>query len=202
MNYDEKKGSLIPILDKQIKQFKSRLKTYPAKEKNLYDLLSHEEVTKDYVLDAIRDLKKRREAEESQLQSLIASRNQSFDITQIKDKLTKLSQGVREFMQGDLSLEDKRRLLDDFSVQIKANPGNYTFTCIIDTELSADYDEEIISETHKQLKVFEKKHPEISFGDIVDIHIPMPEDTPFGIVINDAKRKVNPDLVTIERTWG
>jgi site-specific DNA recombinase len=48
-----KQGDPLQVLEKQISQLRRKLKAYPAKEKRLYSLLTHEAVTKDLVLDEV-----------------------------------------------------------------------------------------------------------------------------------------------------
>jgi site-specific DNA recombinase len=198
MNYDSRR-SILPMLDKQIKQLRNKLKTYPTKEKNLYDLLSHDSVTKDYVLDTVNKLKKSREEDELQLKQLLESRKKSAKARQITVKLTEFADTVRHNLTEDISLEKKRYILECLSVKILASPGNYRFTCFIDTELTSDYDEEIESAFYEKVKEFEAQHPEINFMDLIDHSKQVPEDTFIG-KINTRIKKNMKNLVTIERT--
>lgn len=196
MNYDSRR-SILPMLDRQIKQLRNRLKTYPTKEKNLYDLLSHDSVTKDYVLDAVNKLKQSQQEDERQLKQLLESHKKSARAQQITVKLTEFSDAIRDGFSKNISLEEKRAMLEALSVKILASPGNYRFTCFIDAELTSDYDEELETAFHKKVKELETLHPEINFGDLIDHSKQIPEDTTIGRVSNQIKKK---NLVTIERT--
>ena len=196
MNYDSRR-SIVPILDRQIKQLRNKLKTYPTKEKNLYELLSHESVTKDYVLDAVNKLKQSQQEDERQLKQLLESRKQSAPAQQITVKLTEFSDAIRNRFSDNISLEEKRTMLEALQVKILAYPGNYRFTCFIDAELTSDYDEELESAFSQKVKELEQQHPELNFGDLIDHSKQIPQDTAIGRVSNQTKKK---NLVTIERT--
>ena len=49
------------LLDKQIKEYRKKIKAYPQKERRLYDLMSHDSVTQEYVIEALDNLKKIKE---------------------------------------------------------------------------------------------------------------------------------------------
>jgi hypothetical protein len=48
------------------------------------------------------------------------------------------------------------------------------------------------------LREFEQQHPDTSIEDLLDLEMPLPEDTDFGQIVN----QVNRNSVTIERTRG
>ena len=83
------------ILEKQINQLRKKLKTYPTREKRLYELLAHDKVTQALVLETVADLKKELQRDENQLKELIARRkdNKKFRILNIR--LSELSQKLR-----------------------------------------------------------------------------------------------------------
>jgi site-specific DNA recombinase len=125
---------ILPVIDKQIEQLRKRLKTYPAKETNLYDLLSHDAVTKDLLLDAINKLKRERLNDQHQLKDLLSTREQA------KSKWTKLELDeltniiVSEILNSTNNkgiptdnLLQKRRLLEGIRLEIIADPHNYQF---------------------------------------------------------------------------
>ena len=196
-NYDSRRN-ILPLLDRQIKQLRNKLKTYPTKEKNLYDLLLHESVTKDYVLDAVNKLKQSQQEDERQLKQLLESHKKSAQAQQITVKLTEFSDSIRNNFSADISLEEKRTMLKGLSVKILACPSNYRFTCFIDAELTSDYDENLESAFYEKVKQLEEQHPEVNFGDLIDHSKQLPEDTFIGLTSNQIKK----NLVTIERTSG
>jgi len=196
-NYDSRR-SIIPMLDKQIKQLRKRLKTYPAKEKKLYDLLTSEDVTKDYILDAVSTIKKSREDDQHQLTQLLESRKQSAQTQQITVKLTEFSDAMRNSISEDMTINEKRTILEGLGVQIQASPGNYKFTCSIDTELTSDIDESVEKLFYEEAKKLEAAHPDLTFGDLIDQAVKIPDDTVIGQVINNIKSKR--DLVTSAHT--
>jgi site-specific DNA recombinase len=196
-NYDSR-HSILPMLDRQIKQLKNKLKAYPNKEKNLYDLLTHEAVTKDYVLAAVIKLTQSQQEDERQLRQLIESRKQADEAQQITLKLSEISEGMRNRFSKNISLNQKRRMLEVMRIKVLATPGNYRFTCFIDAELTSDIDEELESLVDEKVKELETLHPEVNFGDLIDQAKLIPEDTLIGKATNQIKKKKN--LVTIERT--
>ncbi|MBA7560944.1 MAG: hypothetical protein GH159_00135 [Dehalococcoidia bacterium] len=195
MHYDSNR-SILPMLDRQIKQLRNKLKTYPTKEKNLYDLLLHESVTKDYVLEAVDKLKQSQQEDERQLKQLLESRKKSVQARQITVKLTEFSDAIRNSLADDISLEKKRAMLEALQVEIQAWPGKYRFTCFIDAELTSDHDEKIESAFSEKVKELEEQHPEINFGDLIDHSKQLPEDTFIGRTSNQIKK----NLVTTEQT--
>jgi len=195
MNYDSKR-SILPMLDRQVKQLRNKLKTYPSKEKNLYDLLSHDSVTKDYVIEAVNKLKQSQQEDDRQLKQLLEFRKKSAQTQQITVKLTEFSDAIRNSFPDNISLEEKRAMLEALQVEILAWPGNYRFTCFIDAELTSDYDEELESAFSEKVKELEGKHPEINFGDLIDHSKQLPEDTFIGRTANQIKK----NLVTTGQT--
>ena len=87
---------IIQSLNKDIAKLRKNLNTYPRKEKDLYDLLTSEAVTKDYVLDAVNKLKKQRLNDERQLKLLLLSRREATQSDHLKLTLTQAS--ARKFM--------------------------------------------------------------------------------------------------------
>ncbi|MFC1968934.1 recombinase family protein [Chloroflexota bacterium] len=199
LNYDSKQ-SILPLLDRQIKRLRNKLKTYSTKEKNLYDLLSNEAVTKDYVIDAVNKLKLRQQEDEHQLKQLLESRKQHGNAIKITGKLTELSDALQNSLSDNMSLDEKRITLESLGVMIQAWPGDYKFTCFIDAELTSDYDQELESAFYEEAKKLEAKHPELTIGDLFDYNTQVPDDTLLGQAINKIKNRNNDDLVISSQT--
>ncbi len=199
-------SNLLPLLEKQISQLRRKLKAYPRKEKSLYDLLSHEAVTKDYVLDTVNKLKQERSNDERQLNELLATRNEATKADQVTIKLSDLSEGLRskalESQQDSPNptdeLEKKRSILEKLRLAVSVQPSTltYQFTFKLGGQIisTADADNEALF--NQALKEFEKQHPDITIDDLLDFNKQLPEDTPFAKVVNQVKR----NLVTIEQT--
>ena len=64
--------NVLPLLDRHIKDFRASVKKRWLKEKELYSLLEHDAVTKEFVLDAANEVKKKRLEYERQLEGLEA----------------------------------------------------------------------------------------------------------------------------------
>ena len=192
------------LIDKQIQQLRRKLKTYPAKERNLYDLLPHESVTKDYVLDAVNKLKQECSNDERQLKQLLATRKEATTADSFNFKLSELSEELRsQALQSQqpspdpaADLQAKRSLLEKLRLQIVANPQSYEFTFKLGAQIisTADADDEAFF--NQTLKEFEQKHPDTSIEDLLDINKQLPEDTPFAEIVNHVKQ----NLVTIKQT--
>ncbi len=190
----------MPLLDRQIKQLRNKLKTYPTKEKNLYDLLSNEAVTKEYVLESVTKLKNRQQEDERQLKQLLESLKQQGNAKKITGKLTELSDALRASFSEDMSIDKKRATLETLGVQIQAWPGDYKFTCVIDTDLTSEVDEEMESIFFEEAKKLEAKHPELTFVDWIDQSVQLPDDTLLGQAINTVKNSQKKDLVIPSQT--
>ena len=190
----------MPLLDRQIKQLRNKLKTYPTKEKNLYDLLSNEAVTKEYVLESVTKLKNRQQEDERQLKQLLESLKQQGNAKKITGKLTELSDALRASFSEDMSIDKKRATLETLGVQIQAWPGDYKFTCVIDTDLTSEVDEEMESIFFEEAKKLEAKHPELTFVDWIDQSVQLPDDTLLGQAINTVKNSQKQDLVKESQT--
>jgi len=126
---------ILPIIEKQIEQLRKKLKTYPAKERTLYELLSHEAVTKDYVLDTINELKQERLNHQQELNNLLLAREQAkSNWTKLEfDELTNIV--VSEILSSTHTtgvptdnLLEKRKLLEAIRLEITADPDNYQFS--------------------------------------------------------------------------
>jgi site-specific DNA recombinase len=200
----------IEQLTKQINDLRKKLKAYPLKERNLYDLLAHEAVTKEYVLEAIDNLKKERLDNERQLQSLLSSRKEATRSDRLELRLSQAS--ALEFMKfvynydpqnllyppSEPSKEDqlakKRGLLASIKLKVLADPKGYEFSFTLDGTIisTTDANESFADE----LEEFEEQHPDISVRDLLDTKELLPGDTPFVQKVNQLKR----NLVTIERT--
>ena len=206
---------IIQSLNKNIAKLRKNLNTYPRKEKALYDLLTSDAVTKDYVLDAVNKVKKQRLNDERQLKLLLLSRKEATRSNHLKLTLTQAS--AKRFMQlvheydwqsmlypyphdfEDNEAEQfarKRKLFESIKLNVLADPKGYEFTFTLDgTIISTTYSDEL-SSFEDDLEDFEQRHPDISIKDVLDTNKTFQENTPFAEKVNKLKQ----DLVTIERT--
>jgi hypothetical protein len=199
-------GNPLRLMDKQIHQLRRKLKTYPAKERKLYDLLPHEAVTKDYVLDAVNKLKQERLNDERQLKQLLATRKEATKDEGFTFKLSELSKELRlKALQSQQAgpgptdnLEVKRRLLEGLRLEISANPQSYQFSFKLGGQIISTSDTDDEAFFNQALKQFEQQHPNTSIEDLLAINKQLPENTPFAKIVNQVKQ----NLVTIEQTWA
>ncbi|MCJ7521811.1 MAG: hypothetical protein MUP21_06315, partial [Dehalococcoidia bacterium] len=194
----------LPLIDKQIRQLRKKLKTYPAKERNLYDLLPHEAVTKDYVLDAVTKLKQERLNDERQLKQLLATRKKVATDDSFTFKLSELSEELRlKALQSQQAspeptddLEAKRSILEKLRLEVVANPQSYQFSFKLGGQIISTLDADNEAIFNQYLKEFEQQHPDTNIEDLLDINKQLTEDTPFAEIVNQVKQ----NLVTIEQT--
>jgi len=212
---EDQSRKIIQSLNKDIDKLRKNLNAYPRKEKNLYDLLSSEAVTKDYVLDAVNKLKKERLNEERQLKLLLLSRKEAVGADQVALKLThysgkKFMELVHEYdWQSMLNpyphkVEDplaeqfsrKRNLFGSIRLEVVADPKGYEFNFTLDgTVISTTYADEL-SSFEDELEDFEEQHPDIPLKDLLDSKKLLPENTAFAKKVNKLKE----NLVTTEQT--
>jgi site-specific DNA recombinase len=209
--------SMKPKVEKQISLLKKKIKTYEFKEKNLYDLLSSEIVTKDYVLDAINKLRQEKEKNSNDLKELLDIKINIDNFKFGNIRVSELTERMRNLYSQSHTLQDKRNILKDFNLSVEAIPGNYKVLTLVGTQYDSDnyvkdmlikkdhgtrafnldnYSDDDLKGIDETIKEFEIKHPNITFGDIIDYSKILPEDTAFGRVLNKEKAH----LVTIEQT--
>ena len=203
----QKKGILLS-LDKEINHFRRKLKAYPDKEKNLYDLLSHESITKDYVLEAVSKLKNERINDERQLKDLLSTRKEMSRANQVTIKLSEVSEELRTnalYIQQTSpetteNIEEKRRILEDLHLKIVVNskPLDYKLTFSLYGQIISTEESETEATFSRLFNEYAQEHPDINFDDYVDPGKPLPGNSPFAQSINRAKN----NLVTIEQTSG
>jgi hypothetical protein len=213
---------IVQEMNKEINQLRKKIKAYPAKEKKLYDILSHEAVTKDYVLDAVNKLKQERLNDEQQLQSLLDCREEATQADHLRLRLSEVSVNTwsdlnyeyewRDFdcvipedeppylPPGELpkQLTRKRGLFESIRLKVTADQKSYQFSFTLDGTIISTSDANKMSSFKDELKKFEEKHPEILVKDLLDNSKKLEGDTPFVQKINNLKR----NLVTIEQTWA
>ncbi|MFU8796495.1 MAG: hypothetical protein ACNA7X_04295, partial [Dehalococcoidia bacterium] len=209
-------ASIIQSLDRDIDKLRKKIKTYPRKEQNLYDLLSSDAVTKDYVLDALNKLKHQRSSDQHQLKQLIIQRNQASQADHLKVTLSEASgkkfmQFVSDYQPESLlypppEVDDpdyaqqqfarKRDLLSSIKLKVLADPDTFEFDFTLDGVMhSTRYVDDHDSFTD-QLDEFQQQHPGVSVRDLLDPNTVLQEDSPFATRVNRLKG----NLVTIEQT--
>lgn len=211
-----KANDVVPMLDKQIAQLRKKLKAHPAKERSLYDLLSHEAVTKEYVLDAVAKLKQDQSSGERQLASLLASRKDASKAQRTTLKLSERSEELRTHILNPnnpamyTGLQENRAFFEQLNLHVVADPNNFQLKFQLGANILVSVDPTDATamkksiganktlDVHEALREFEERHPATFADAICDVDTCLPEDTDFGKAVNQMKR----DLVTIERTSG
>jgi site-specific DNA recombinase len=191
--------------DKQIEALRKKLKTYSFKEKNLYNLLQHDSVTKEYVLESVDNLKRERLNDEKLLDGLLFSRKQAKQSERFDVKLTEISDSLLKDLQaidvdnglGD-HFKDKRSFLEHIHLELTADRDSFRFCFRLGSIYLNSSDENKFSEISSLVKDFEKSHPETNSQDLANLEYLLPEDSPLSKILNPIKQ----DLVTTEQTWG
>jgi len=194
-----------PMLDKQIAKLRKKLKTYKTKEQNLINLLSHDIVTSEYVLESISKLKQECKSDERQLEDLLVSRKQASENEPITLKLSEVSEQMRSDAAeaaNSNDLELKRNILERLQLQVTADPKTHQFSFRFYGLLVSSSQAETQDFINEKYYEFEKQHPEYSIDDIVNPDIMLPDDSKFAQILNPVKKKlqVERDLVTTART--
>jgi hypothetical protein len=169
-------------------------------------LLSHESVTKDYVLDAVHKLKNERSNDERQLKNSLSTRKEMSRADQVTIKLSEVSENLRSnalYIQQispepTENLEKWRRILKGLHLKIVVNskPLDYKLTFSLFGQIISTEESETESTFNRLFNEFAQEHPDINLADCVDPDKPLPGNLPFAQLINQAKK----DLVTTEQT--
>ena len=211
---------VVLLLNKQIDQLRKKLKSYPTKEKNLYDLMNHEAVTKDYVLESINKLKQERLSDEHQLKSLLNYRRQLTHTPNLSISLSDMfgkawntlftehldyevvypengyPYGVP--VPPDDLLMKKRALLESIRLKVLADPTGFKFSFTLDGNIISSTQADELSSFERDLRRYEEANSYVPVKKLLDPNKPLTEDTHLAEVINEAKN----NLVTIEQTSG
>ena len=214
--------NITSLLNKQIEQLRKKLKTYSTKEKKLYDLMSHEAVTVDYVLESVEKLRQERINDEQQLKSLIEQRKEvswSQNLTlQLSDfamnKMADLfmeheyrtfdiinhEDDAPELIPVSISerLANRRLLLESIKLRVLADHKSFSFNFTLQGNLISSTQEEEFASFDKELRKFEEENAYVTLGDLIDLKKPLAEGTPLAHKVNEF----NNNLVTIEQSSG
>ena len=196
----------IESFDKQIDQLRKKLKTYPAKERNLYNLLNHDCVTNEYVLESAEELKRERLNDERLLDNLLFSRKQAKQEERADVKLTHISESLLKDLQSievDSSFsnqfKNKRSFLEHIGFELFADPKTFKFSFRLGALILNSSEAEKMSYINELVKEFEQSHPEANAQDLINLDYLLPDDSPLADVLNPIKKDF---LVTIEQTSG
>ncbi|MFC1846667.1 recombinase family protein [Chloroflexota bacterium] len=201
LNPNNKSIDVISVIDKDIEKLRKKIKTYSSKEKNLYDLLSHQNVTKEYVLEAIDKLSKEKSDDELKLKNLISERSRIGTKQRVNIKLSDICNYQFDSIESDSELlknvEEYRKTLERIRAEIIADPSDFTIKFYIGSSLITTTEDDAITESYfrKALAEFEQIHPDYYFDDIIEAE-QLPDDTMFGRAINQVAKKFSPIVRT------
>ncbi len=140
--------------------------------------------------------------DEHRLQELLASRKQATQADRITLKLTEASENLRSNLATESQTYDlkmKRTLFEALHLEVLADPKTYKFNFKLGVDIISTSDTDQEADFNQLIKVFEQQHPETSVEDLLDFNKNLPEDTPFGRVVNNLKN-LKRNLVTTART--
>lgn len=220
---DQQKPDNIALqLTKQIDQVRKKIKSYTSREKNLYDLMSHESVTKEYVLESISKLRQDRVSDERLLKSLIEQRRDTSRSKNLSLQLSEYSMNEmaslffdHEYRTFDVAYSDygepslipvspaeihvkRRQFLESLKLKVLADPKNFSFNFTLHGNLISSTQQDEFSSFEKELRKFEEENTSVTIGDLLDPKKRLAENTPFVQKVNQLKQ----NLVTIEQTWA
>jgi len=106
-----------------------------------------------------------------------------------------------------ISIEDKlkfnREQFDLLGINSTVTPENLEVNAYVDPQLLADFDcLNDRSHFYELLQEFETRHPEVQAIDLFDYSAHLPEDTTFGIILNNFKRNRESKLYHQETNIG
>jgi site-specific DNA recombinase len=141
LNDIEKSGSkkILKNLEVKIEKLKKSLKSYPLRIRERHELLGHEDINNDYVLDAINEFKRKRTKDELQLKQSQELFRKITQEQQLKIKFTDYCRNIRDSFSGNISLEKKRDVLRLFRTEVLAEPGHYTLATSFDAEIQSEH---------------------------------------------------------------
>ena len=135
-------------LDKEIARLQRKLRSYDAQQKRLVKLFRHGEVTEDYILDEMNQLKKDREEDEQHLCRLRETKEQLAKLATAEIKLNDFCARVRQNL-ADCSIEDKRLALDALDIKVVATQDHIEINGAIPIDLTATPTSEGFSSTEQ-----------------------------------------------------
>jgi site-specific DNA recombinase len=194
-------------ISNQIDSLRKKLKSYKQKERNLYDLLVHDTVTKEYVLESVDKLNKERSEDEQQLSSLILSRKEVNHSKQLTVSISEASGREYSKLSSEFApetnlynlsketqeelLEKKRAYLSTLNFKLIADKTGYRFSFILNGNVITTDDSKEFSAYEDSLSSM-KNEPSVTINS---------DDDYRRQYIEKLKLKaLNESLVTTERT--
>lgn len=130
----EQKNSIQGVsFDKEIQKLQKKTKSYSSQEKRLVQLFRYGEINQDSILDELNQLKRDREADKLQLQSLIDTRERITNLGQAEIKLAEYCKRLKNVLDT-ACYQDKRDILDMLAIKVTATPDTVNIDGIIPLE--------------------------------------------------------------------
>jgi site-specific DNA recombinase len=117
-------------LDEQISRLKAKIKDFARREKKCYEMLSGDDYNHDLTLDAINKIKQKQKETEREINELESTRKQAGTIKLIAPKISEICDIIQKNADS-LGFIEKRQLLQLFRTEIKALPGSFKYTSIL-----------------------------------------------------------------------
>jgi len=122
-------------LNVEITRLERRLRDYVKQERQLIMLLRHSEVTQDYVLDEINKLKRDRQTDQEELQTLKETKARLSHMIDAETKLNEFCQRVRQNLDN-ATIHDKRLALDALDIRVTASSQSIDIKGIIPVDIT------------------------------------------------------------------
>ena len=193
-------SNISAVLTKDINQLRKKLKTYPTREKQLYDLLAHTRVTKDYVLDTIKQLRDEQANDERNLQFLLSERGGVRGcITNLKISYTPIDK--IECPSEHKTTEELRKEFEAFRLEVIADPKSFKFSIKMGADIisTTDFDKRN-AKTSKRLDNFLSNNPDVTINDLDSYIKENPTEYSGRVLSGKNRSNLRSDLVTIEQT--
>jgi site-specific DNA recombinase len=201
-NNEKNNSTLHPTLDKDIRSLRKKLKSYPLKEKNLYNLLAHDNVTKEFVLDSIQQINLEREIDEKQLEHLLSLRDEINSSEYVTLNISPIITDKQSNYIDSLDFKERRQLFEGYRLEVKADPKDFSLTIKLGAKvLTYTKFLKLEAKIEKLFKEFQNEHPNSTYQEYIDF-VTKEKSEDFTKIFRLPKNhsNLNSNLVTIERT--
>jgi site-specific DNA recombinase len=195
-----KRSNLKLSIEEQIAKLKTKQKDCAKREQKCYEMLSSDDYDHDKTLDVINSWKQKQVEIEKEIIVLEETRKHTGVIKIIAPKISEISEKFKKNADS-LGFIEKRQLLQVFRSHIVALPGDYKYTCLLNSYIGFgipdsefEYDEAKESQYAERIKDIEAKYPDLTVLDLTNK--PNFEKSAYGQAIITFEKI----LVTIERT--
>ncbi len=198
--YSVKPGQRKITAKDKIDALKKKLKSLEKKENDLLDFFRADTISKEPLQRQLKDIKKQKDQLKNDIESLQSENiDDSYLYISFDGNLTKCAKWNILYPEHlypkeyPISIEERiefnRNQFYTLDLKAMVDKDYLKVTAYIDPELLTIFGcQKDYSRFYELLSEFEQKHPEITAPDYFDYGTMLPEDTKFGIIINNFKR--------------